>query len=324
MGGCLRTFLSHRHSKARLILPKGHSAASSKSSFALPVKAFGYNQFACRDLHKAASRASSKSSFALPVKAFGHIEFACRDLHKAASRASSKSSFALSVKAFGYNQFACRDLRKAASRASSKSSFALPVKAFSHDQFACRDLQKAFAALPIIAKITFPTGPAVEENLKSLIEVLVQEPTEKEWLEFKKENADPKMIGKDISALANGALLTERNHAYMVWGVDDQSHRIVGTNFSPYEKYIGNQELLSWLHKMLSDNAYFRFEEVYINDKRVILVVVSPASQYPVAFQKEPYIRVGSYTKRLADEPKLQCQLWDTIRNEQFELSSNT
>lgn len=95
----------------------------------------------------------------------------------------------------------------------------------------------------------------MEESLKSLIEVLAQEPTEKEWLEFKRENADAKMIGQDISALANGALLTERNHAYMVWGIDDQSHQIVGTNFSPYEKSIGNQELLSWLHKMLSDNA---------------------------------------------------------------------
>lgn len=162
----------------------------------------------------------------------------------------------------------------------------------------------------------------MEESLKSLIEVLAQEPTEKEWLEFKRENADAKMIGQDISALANGALLTERNHAYMVWGIDDQSHQIVGTNFSPYEKSIGNQELLSWLHKMLSDNAHFRFEEVYADNKRVVLLIISPALQYPVAFQKEPYIRVGSYTKRLTDEPKLQRQLWDTLRNEQFELSS--
>lgn len=127
----------------------------------------------------------------------------------------------------------------------------------------------------------------MEENLKSLIEVLVQEPAEKEWLEFKRENADAKMIGKDISALANGALLAERDHAYMVWGVDDQSHQIVGTNFSPYDKSIGDQELLSWLHRMLSDNAHFRFEEVFVDDKRVVLLIVNVASLYPVAFQKE-------------------------------------
>lgn len=162
----------------------------------------------------------------------------------------------------------------------------------------------------------------MEENLKSLIDVLVQEPAEKEWLEFKRENADAKMIGKDISALANGALLAERDHAYMVWGVDDQSHQIVGTNFSPYDKSIGDQELLSWLHKMLSDNAHFRFEEVFVDDKRVVLLIVNVASLYPVAFQKEPYIRVGSYTKKLADETKLQCLLWDSLRNEQFELSA--
>ena len=81
----------------------------------------------------------------------------------------------------------------------------------------------------------------MEENLKSLVEALVQEPTETEWLEFKKDNAEAKMIGQDISALANGALLAERPQAYMVWGVDDKTHRIIGTEFSPYAA------LVAWL-----------------------------------------------------------------------------
>lgn len=162
----------------------------------------------------------------------------------------------------------------------------------------------------------------MEENLKSLVEALVQEPTETEWLEFKKDNAEAKMIGQDISALANGALLVERPQAYMVWGVDDKTHRIIGTEFSPYAKSLADQELLSWLLQMLSENARFRFEEIVIEDKKVVLLLIEPASQYPVAFQKEPYIRAGSYTKRLADQSKLHSRLWAALSNEQFELSA--
>ena len=92
----------------------------------------------------------------------------------------------------------------------------------------------------------------MEENVQQLVQALMKESGESEWLEFKKDNADAEMIGKDISALANGALVSQRNHAYMLWGIDDKSHAITGTSFSPYQKSQGNQELLSWLHEMLS------------------------------------------------------------------------
>ena len=39
------------------------------------------------------------------------------------------------------------------------------------------------------------------------------------------------MIGEDISELTNGAILHEKNCAYMIWGVNDVDHSIVGTDF---------------------------------------------------------------------------------------------
>lgn len=112
----------------------------------------------------------------------------------------------------------------------------------------------------------------MEENLTNLVETFVNNHQEKEWLEFKRDNDNAEMIGKDICALANGAALLERPHAYMIWGIDDQSHQILGTKFSPYEKCRGNQELISWLHEMLSNNFDFDFNEVIIDDKKVIVL----------------------------------------------------
>ena len=61
------------------------------------------------------------------------------------------------------------------------------------------------------------------ENLDILVKELCKQPNESGWVEFKHNNCLPEMIGKDISALANSAVLADRNNAYMIWGVDDST-----------------------------------------------------------------------------------------------------
>ena len=68
------------------------------------------------------------------------------------------------------------------------------------------------------------------ENLERLVRELVKLSDETPWLEFKHNNYDPEMIGKDISALANSATLHEKSCAYMIWGVNDKTHEIIGTD----------------------------------------------------------------------------------------------
>lgn len=65
------------------------------------------------------------------------------------------------------------------------------------------------------------------------------------------------MIGRDISALANSAAIYERGCAYMLWGIDDTTHEIVGTDYNLQTLKKGNQELENWLRSLLSHNADF-------------------------------------------------------------------
>ena len=157
------------------------------------------------------------------------------------------------------------------------------------------------------------------ENLKRLIKELIKEDNERPWLEFKNDNYEPEMIGRDISALANGAALKEKNNAYMLWGIDDATHEIVGTDYDLQNLKKGNEELENWLRSLLSENAEFSYEKVEIEDKSVGLITIKKAVGHPVTFQKMEYIRIGSYTKPLRDVPALQGQLWDRLRNEHFE-----
>lgn len=71
---------------------------------------------------------------------------------------------------------------------------------------------------------------------EKLVLKLIQQPTEQEWLEFKHNFHNADEIGKRISALANGACLCDKKFGYLVFGVEDGTHNIVGTSFSPKTK----------------------------------------------------------------------------------------
>ena len=156
-------------------------------------------------------------------------------------------------------------------------------------------------------------------NLDKLVRQLCTYPDELPWLEFKHNNYDPDMIGEDISALANGAALDEKNCAYFIWGVENGTHKIVGTNHNLQNLKKGNEELENWLRKLLSKNADFEYHTVEMDNVTVGVMTIQCAISQPVTFQKTEYIRVGSYTKRLIEYPSVQSKLWGKLHNRNFE-----
>lgn len=157
------------------------------------------------------------------------------------------------------------------------------------------------------------------ENLDKLVNELRKLPNETQWLEFKHNNYEPDMIGQHISALANSAAMYEKSCAYMLWGIDDKTHEIVGTDYNLQTLKKGNQELENWLRSLLSRNADFEFHTVPMNEKNIGVLIIYRATNQTVMFEKVDYIRVGSYTKKSNEYPALQAQVWDKIRNTKFE-----
>jgi len=161
------------------------------------------------------------------------------------------------------------------------------------------------------------------ENLDLLIKELCRLPNETEWVEFKHNNGKAQMIGEDISALANGAVLAERSYAYMIWGVDDNTHDIIGTDFRLRQTKIGNEELENWLRCLLSKNTTFEFASAEIEGKHIEIIIIGKAVGAPVAFEKTSYIRIGSYTKKLkiSQQYKHNCGIGlETINSKMFTL----
>jgi ATP-dependent DNA helicase RecG len=161
-------------------------------------------------------------------------------------------------------------------------------------------------------------------RLEVLLRELVALPSETEWIEFKLNNDDPHEIGEYISALANSAALHKKNTEYIIWGIEDVNHSVVGTAFKPHEKKIGNEELENWLGRLLSPRIDFRIYEFTNNNVPIVIFEVPAALHTPVSFYEIEYIRVGSYNKKLKDYPEKERALWQGFSHQSFECCSAT
>lgn len=145
----------------------------------------------------------------------------------------------------------------------------------------------------------------------ALIDRLRALPAETEWFEFKRSHCEPQQLGQYLSALANSACLANQPRGYLVFGIDDATHAVVGTRFDPYAtKGKGNQDLLPWLAAGVHPNTGFDPHIVEHPDGRVVLFEIGPARGEPVNFQGAAYVRVGSSKTELRNHPEKARALW--------------
>jgi len=157
------------------------------------------------------------------------------------------------------------------------------------------------------------------EYLLGCVRELCKLPTETEWVEFKADNDNPQEIGEYVSALSNAAALCGKAFAYVIWGVRDGDHAIVGTAFDPRTVRVGNEELENWLLHNLRPRIGLQFHSVSLDGKVMVLLEIARASHHPVGFGGTEYIRVGSYKKKLKDFPEKERALWRAFDQTPFE-----
>lgn len=147
-----------------------------------------------------------------------------------------------------------------------------------------------------------------EAELNILLSELRAFPNETEWLEFKLNNHNE--LGEYISALSNAACIHNKEFGYIIFGVNDSNHRIIGTKFNPYQKGKGNEDLIPWISRMLEPKIHFEFFEFNAENERIVLFKIPSASNTPVKFGGIPHIRIGSYKKKLDDFPEKARLIW--------------
>ncbi len=163
------------------------------------------------------------------------------------------------------------------------------------------------------------TATGNNEYLLGLVRELCKLPHETDWVEFKLNQDSPQEIGEYISALANAATLHGKAQAYLLWGVENGTHVIAGTHFSPASAKKGNEPLETWLLRLLSPRIDFRFHAVIADGRCVVLLEIDPAARQPVAFGGTEFIRVGTTKRKLKDYPEKERALWRVFDRVSFE-----
>ena len=153
-----------------------------------------------------------------------------------------------------------------------------------------------------------------QKELESMLEEFRASPAEPSWLEFKTGLKDSVQIAKYISGLANVAAYAGSTHGYLVWGVQNGTHEIVGTDFDPdvvlAEK---NQPLRLWLRLVVKPQIQYEFYSFEIGGIKVVMLEVEAAYRQPVTFRGCAYVRIGSSLTELSKAPKIAESIYRTI-----------
>lgn len=158
-----------------------------------------------------------------------------------------------------------------------------------------------------------------EEDLHSLLEELFQQNGEQTWLEFKSNVAPQRAsitlegIGEYISALANGATISNQDFGYLILGIEDQTKNVIGTNFKPSVYKIGNQDFELWLRLFISPKINFEIFEFDYQQHHLVIFRIPAAKGEPVSFQKKYFIRINSQKTDLLNYPAYVRQIYNSL-----------
>lgn len=152
------------------------------------------------------------------------------------------------------------------------------------------------------------------DDLKKIVQSLLSSASEEEWYEFKENWYDAVGIGEYISSLSNAAAMCGEECAYLIWGVNNDAHEVVGTTFN-YHMDVKNEPLQHFLARQVNPDVGFSFAEITMKGKRVVVLTIPAARQVPTSFNGTRYLRIGSSKVNLNKYPERESQLFDILRN---------
>lgn len=161
-------------------------------------------------------------------------------------------------------------------------------------------------------------------DLRTTLDELLRLSTETEWIELKQNYANPDDIGQYVSALSNAAALHKKPRAWLIWGIDDETHRPVGTTADlKRQKGKGNEDLEPWLLRHLAPRIDFVIHPpLDVDGARIVMLEIPAAKGRPTDFQQQTWIRVGSHKKPLREFQEKEKKLWQLLQADNVDATA--
>ncbi len=142
---------------------------------------------------------------------------------------------------------------------------------------------------------------------------------EHSWLEFKHNNSEPTMIGRQICACANAAILANVPYAYIVFGVEDESRKPVGTTVRLLQLKQGGEFITNWIPRLLNPQIRLEFCDFEVDGKSFAIIRIEPTYTKPVKFSGNAFIRINQHVKQLSEFPEYERAIWAITSRRHFE-----
>ncbi|PRZ26066.1 RNA-binding domain-containing protein [Flavobacterium granuli] len=150
-------------------------------------------------------------------------------------------------------------------------------------------------------------------ELIELIDELRALPKENEWVEFKTGNVTTNdKLGQYISGLSNAACIANQPFAYLVFGINDETHQAVGTNFNFKNRKEGNEEVELWVRRFLGPSIKFDHFICDYNGVNLEIFRIPAAAAEPTNFKNHPYIRFDSSLTDLKKYPHFMRAIYNS------------
>ncbi|MFH0790237.1 MAG: RNA-binding domain-containing protein [Candidatus Omnitrophota bacterium] len=151
------------------------------------------------------------------------------------------------------------------------------------------------------------------ERLINLLDEIISLPKESEWVEFKHARQDFSFdkIGKYFSAISNEANLNDKDCGWLIFGIDDKTKNIKGSNYRIHGEYALDSLKKEVADKTTNRISFMEIYEIEKDGKRIIMFQIPPAPQgMPVAWEGHYYGREGESLAALS------TQEYEAIRNQ--------
>ncbi|MFB3897790.1 MAG: RNA-binding domain-containing protein [bacterium] len=135
-----------------------------------------------------------------------------------------------------------------------------------------------------------------QEELKGLLDELRALSKETEWVEFKKaeQSFDFEALGQYFSALSNEANLKGKPSGWLIFGIEDKTHNIVGTQYRQNRIELDNLKL-GVANQTTNRITFQEIYELTLPEGRVILFQIPAAPPgIPIAWKGHYYGRDGT------------------------------
>jgi len=154
---------------------------------------------------------------------------------------------------------------------------------------------------------------------EELLENLLSEWVENEWIEYKHNFHGVDELWKGISALSNTACVEEKDFWYIIFWIEDKTLNILWTTFSPKTHKVKKDDLIHWISQRLEPKINFKIFNFQYKGKKIIIFEISSAVDKPINYQKQSYIRIATITRGLKDFPEKEEKIWKNYNNRSFE-----